>query len=341
MMKAAYVKVPFKVELRDVPIPELSADEVLVRVAACGVCGTDLHFAQDLAQDDALPLGHEFCGVVAKIGSNVTDFAPGDDVIVENHTSLGRSEACKNGDLIYCTDLYDCMDGACMADYVKTHRLALHKNPGLTPKAAVLAEPLTVALDLIEEGGIPIGSNVAIFGGGPIGLMALKLAKIKGARKVVLTHPSHAEARIALAHKLGADAVLSPDRVNIVDALKAECPAGFDRIFITSPPKTIPDAFEICRFGAIVTFNGISFSDGSITFDANAFHFKRLQLRATHSIPNLKFPIAIDLIQRNVIDVDDFVSHTFPFSETAEALKVAAREKATAIKVVVLADEKQ
>lgn len=336
MMKAAYVKVPFEVDLREVPVPEIGVDEVLVKVSACGVCGTDLHFGRALAKEDAMPLGHEFCGVVAKVGSNVTRFKPGDEVIVENHTSLGTSDACKNGEIVYCTDLYISMNDPCMADYAKTHHLALHKNPGLTPVEAALAEPLTVALDVIEEGGIPLGSNVAIFGGGPIGLMALKLAKTKGVRKVVLTQPSHSKARIALAKKLGADQVFSPDQVNIVDALKEECPEGFDRVFITAPPRVIPDAFEITRFGAIITFNGIEFDNGIITFDANAFHFKRLQLRATHSIPNLRYPIAIDLLKRKVINADDFVTHTFPLSEVGKALKIAETDKEHVIKVVIL-----
>ncbi|MDY0094030.1 MAG: alcohol dehydrogenase catalytic domain-containing protein [Candidatus Vecturithrix sp.] len=340
-MRAAYVRVPFQVELRDIPIPEIGPEEVLVKVLACGICGTDLHFGRTSAKEEALPLGHEFCGVVAKVGANVTRFAPGDEVIVENHTSLGTSTACKNGEIVYCTDLYISMNDPCMADYIKTHHLALHKNPGLTPVEATLAEPLTVALDVIEEGGIPIGSNVAIFGGGPIGLMALKLAKIKGARKVVLTQSSHSKARIALAHKLGADQVFCPDQVNIVEALRAECPEGFDRVFITAPPRTIPDAFEITRFGAIITYNGIDFDNGMISFDANAFHFKRLQLRATHSIPNLRYPIAIDLIKRKVIDVTDFVSHTFPLSEAGRALQIAETDKEHAIKVVVVLEDQR
>jgi L-iditol 2-dehydrogenase len=196
-----------------------------------------------------------------------------------------------------------------------------------------------VALDLIEEGGIPLGSNVAIFGGGPIGLMAVRLARTKGARKVVLTQHSHSKARIALAQKLGAEKIFFPDTMNIVEALQEECPQGFDRVFITAPPRAIPDAFEITRFGAIITFNGIDFDHGTITFDANAFHFKRLQLRATHSIPNLRYPMAIDLLKRKIIDANDFVTHTFPLSQVAEALHVAETDKEHVIKVVILMDD--
>lgn len=144
------------------------------------------------------------------------------------------------------------------------------------------------------------------------------------------------KARIALARKLGADRVILSDREDLVAGLKEECPEGFDRILVTAPPSAIPPAFQAARFGGIVTFNGISYADSTISFDANAFHFKRLQLRATHSIPNLRFPMAISLLERKAIDAKDFVTHTFPLSRVQEALKVAENDKANVIKVIVL-----
>ncbi len=334
-MKAAYVRVPFAVELRDIPIPQLAGDEVLVRVSACGVCGTDLHNARDLAREEAMPLGHEFCGLIEQTGPGVTDFRPGDRVIVENHTALGRSAAAKNGDLAGSTDLYITMNQPCMAEFVKTHLLALHRNPGLPAVAGALAEPLTVALDLVESSDIGLGSTVAVFGAGPIGLMALKLVLLKGAAQAVVVQPSHSKARIALARKLGARRIVLSDREDVVSSLKEQCPEGFDRILVTAPPSSLPTAMEAARFGGIVTFNGISYASPQISFDANAFHFKRLQLRATHSIPNLRFPMAISLLQRKDIDPGDYVTHTYPLKEVSQALQTAEHDKAQAIKVVV------
>lgn len=334
-MKAAYVKVPFEVEFRDVPVPEIAADDVLVRVEACGICGTDLHFARDLARDEAMPLGHEFVGVISEVGGNVTDHEPGERVVVENHTACGLCDACKNGTPVYCTNLDIVMSEPCLAEFVRAPRTALHRYEGMTPSAAVLAEPLTVALDVVEEGGVPIGSDAAVFGPGPIGLMAVKLAKMKGARNVLLAGRSHSKARLALGRELGADRIVEVDREDLTEVAKREFPAGFDRVFVTSPPATIPDAFEISRFGATIVFNGISFAESTVSFDANDFHFKRLQLHATHSIPNLRFPIAIDLVKRGAIDADRFISHTFQFGDLPEALRTAEQDKATVVKVVV------
>ncbi len=334
-MKAAFVRVPFKTEIRDIPIPALSSGEVLVRVLACGICGTDLHNARDLARIEALPVGHEFCGVIKEVGPGVKGFQEGDRVIVENHTALGSSEAAKNGDIGASTDLYITMDQPCMAEFVKTHALALHRSGSLSTQEAALAEPLTVALDLVESSDIGLGSRVAIFGAGPIGLMALKLARLKGAATAVITQPSHSRARIDLARRLGADRVVFSDTEDVVKALAEVCPGGFDRVLVTAPPSAIPTAIPAVRFGGIITYNGISFADSRVSFDANAFHFKRLQLRATHSIPNLRFPMAISLLERRQIDAADFITHTFPFSRVADALRQAEEDKEHVIKVVV------
>ena len=334
-MKAAYVKVPFQVDVREVPAPVAGPDEVLVRVKACGICGTDLHFARDQAKEEPVPLGHEFTGVVEATGSNVSDIAPGTAVIVENHTFCGVCDACKNGEPVFCTNLYVVMKEPCLAELVKAHRRCLHPYEGLTPEQAALAEPLTVALDLVEEGGIPLGSEVAVLGPGTIGLMAVRLAKEKGARRVFLAGRSHSKARLMLGRRLGADRVVETDREDLAAAVKRIVPRGLDRVFVTSPPKTIPEAFGIARFGGVVVFNGIDFGNPSISFDANEFHFKRLQLKATHSIPNLRFPIAIDLLKRKAVDPDLFITHRFGFGELSRALETAERDKEGAVKVMV------
>ncbi len=127
-MRAAYVRVPFQVELRDIPIPEIGPEEVLVKVLACGICGTDLHFGRTSAKEEALPLGHEFCGVVAKVGAHVTRFAPGDEVIVENHTSLGTSTACKRGEIVYAP-ISISAERSLQADLYKNAPSGVTQNP--------------------------------------------------------------------------------------------------------------------------------------------------------------------------------------------------------------------
>jgi L-iditol 2-dehydrogenase len=335
-MRAAYIQVPLQVTIKDVEPPALGAEEVRVRVILCGVCGTDIHFGLDLAVDAPMPLGHEVCGEIVELGSAVTEHRLGQRVIVENHTYCGRCAHCKDGNVVYCTTLHQTMHQAGMAETMVAHRSQLHPYAGLSDEAAALAEPLTVALDVVEECSLPLNANVVVFGPGPIGLMAVRLAKLKGARHVTLIGNSHSRARLALAEKLGADLVLHADKCDVVEEIRRLFPEGVDRCVVTAPPASIPLALRMCRFGGIVSFNGINYGKGGeILLDANAFHFQRLQLRATHSIPNLRFPMAMDLLAREVINAEDFITHRFPLSQASEALATAARDKENVIKVLV------
>jgi L-iditol 2-dehydrogenase len=335
-MKAAFVQVPLQVILQDVQPPDVGAEEVRVRILLCGVCGTDVHFAHELAVDAPMPLGHEVCGEIMELGTAVSEYQVGQRVVVENNTYCGRCAQCKDGNVVHCTTLYETMHQAGMAETMVAHRSQLHLYSGLDDEAAVLAEPLTVALDVVEAADQPLNSNTVVFGPGPIGLMAVRLAKLKGARYVILVGNSHSHARLALGQKLGADAVLCADQCDVEAEVKRLFPQGVDRCIITSPPQTIPTAVPLCRFGGIISYNGIEYGEGGqITLDANEFHFRRLQLRATHSIPNLRFPMALDLLAHGVIRADDFITHHFPLSQVAEAMQIAAHDKANAIKVVV------
>lgn len=340
-MRAAYVRVPMKVELREIEVPEPDSDQVLVKIDACAVCGTDIHFSLDLAKREWMPLGHELCGSVAKLGPGVSEYKLGQRVIVENHTYCGRCYHCKNGDVVHCTTLHQIMHQAGMADFILVHRSQLHPYSGLTPAVAAIAEPLTVALDVVESSDIPLNGNVVIFGPGPIGLMCLRVARLKGARRVIMVGNSHSRARLTVAKEFGADRVLHADRHDVVKEIVEMFPDGVERCLVTSPPQTILTAMKVAAFGGIVTFNGIKFDKTSrIRFDANEFHFRRLQLRATHSIPNLRFPMAIDMLQRGIVDGERLISHTYKLQNVARAMRTAATDKKKAIKVVVrMSDE--
>jgi L-iditol 2-dehydrogenase len=122
-----------------------------------------------------------------------------------------------------------------------------------------------------------------------------------------------------------------------VTEITAAVPHGVDRVLVTAPPPTLLQAFEIARFGAIIGFIGIDLGEGRmVTFDANAFHFKKLQLRASHAIPNHYFPMALDLLARRVVNPDLLVSHTFSLDEYESAFRVLADPQQEAVKVVIV-----
>jgi L-iditol 2-dehydrogenase len=325
-----------KFELRDIEMTPLKPDEVLVRVKACGVCGWDVLVAQVVAEDWS-PIGHELSGEIVEIGDAVpADLHIGDRVIVENSTYCGVCEQCKRGNVVHCVNLDHHREGCGFAEFIKVRYTSVYPMGDLDYDLGALAEPLTVAIDMVEATEIPLAGSIAIFGPGPIGLMIARLAWIKGASRVYLTGNAHSKQRYKVADKIGVTDIIYADKEDVVGYFQENEPQGLDRVLITAPPKTIPDAVKIVRFGGMVIYNGIKFGgDEIIKLDCNEFHFKRLQLRGVHSIPNLGWPQAISLLREGIIDPKLFISHTYPFNKVPDAIRFAAKARAQTVKVMV------
>lgn len=326
-MRALWGKAPFQFDLREVPTPTPNVGEVLVRVTGCGICGTDLHFMRAMKREWT-PLGHELAGRVEKVGAGVTRWRDGDFVVVENNSACGVCDACKNGESRYCRHIWTFMnDQAGMGDYVCIPEASLQKYQDLTPRQATLAEPLTVAIDVTLRGDIPLNGEVAVWGAGPIGIMACKIAKLRGARRVFLVGSPRDTPRncfrLELGRELGADVTISGTQ-NVVETIQRATGDGVDRVLMTAPPSAIPDALSVCRFGGIVALIGLEEREGeTIRLDVNAFHFQKLQLRASHAIPNHYFPIALDLLARREVDPDRMITHVFPLNDYRRAFETA------------------
>jgi L-iditol 2-dehydrogenase len=343
-MRSLWGKAPFQFQMRDLPTPEPGPGEVVVKVAACGICGTDLHFLRH--NQDWTPLGHEVGGTIAAVGPYVNRWQGGEAVIVENHTACGVCEQCKNGRALYCQNLTTYMeDRAGFADYlrVRADMVQPYDAEALAPHQAALAEPLTVALDLLQRADPALNDEVAVFGPGPIGLMVARLAKLRGARRVFLTGSNRSTPRgrhrLEVGRQMGADVVLADEEDDVVAEIIGAVPQGVDRVLVTAPPRTLLQAFEIARFGAIIGLIGIEFGEGGkVTFDVNDFHFKKLQLRASHAIPNHYFPLALDLLARRVVDAEPLVTHVLPLAEAERAFQVAVDPEEKVLKVVMTPD---
>ncbi len=334
-MRAAYAKVPFQVEIRDIPVRKPGPCEALVKVRGSGLCGTDLHIARKTA-GDWCQLGHEVAGEVAEVGEAVTHVKPGDHVIVENCTFCGVCDNCKNGRVELCSNWLVMGEQPGIAEYVTAHQSSLYKFDGLSFVQAAIAEPLTVALNVTGVADVPLNSTVCVMGPGPIGLMALKIAKLRGAKKTILVGRSGSTARLEVGKELGADEIVLADKVDVVEHFKANYPDGVDRVIVTSPPQTLLQAIKIARFGGIIAFIGIDFGgEENVTFNVNEIHFQRLQIRASHAIPNTEWPVAVDLLKRKVIDPDKMITHVFPLDKTEEALRTADQRKSEVVKVVI------
>jgi L-iditol 2-dehydrogenase len=166
--------------------------------------------------------------------------------------------------------------------------------------------------------------------------MAVRIAKLKGAKTVILTGNSHSTRRLEVGREMGADEIVHVDKVSAVEWFRQRYPEGIDRVIVTSPPKTLLDAVKIANFGGIIAYIGIDFGgEEQVTFDVNEIHFKRLQIRASHAVPNLFFPIALDMFRRGAVDASKIVTHVFGLERAGEALVTAERDKAGVVKAVL------
>jgi L-iditol 2-dehydrogenase len=330
-MRVAYVKAPYSFEIREETCRPLQKNEVLVEVRACGICGTDLHTAATEAKE-LITFGHEVAGIVREAGPWVTNVKPGDRVALESSAFCRECKDCRNGQPELCKQVITYkwgQDPMGFAERIIAPAELAVPIGGIPFDEASLLEPMGVAMDLVRAADIKLNDDVLVVGLGPIGLMALRMAVLTGARTVCGAELPDAKRRIEIAKLYGAHEVFLETP-----------PGGYDKILVTAPPSVIPGMLRIANLGGIVAFLGIQYGPGaSITFDANDFHFKKLQLRASYASPALYFPRCIDMIVSGAVDVKPLISHRFPLGGLAGAMTALRDDRANAVKMVMVNEE--
>ncbi len=251
-------------QLEAVSIPAIGASEVLVRVRAASICGTDLHiYAWDpwsaSRVKPPLTFGHEFCGAVERVGEEVTAVAPGDFVSAEMHLNCGHCRQCRVGQLHLCQSLKIIgidQDG-CFAEFVRIPASNIWKvDPAIPEHYAAILDPLGNAVHTVLSGEI-VGQTVAVTGCGPIGLMAIAVAKACGCSTIFATEVN--PHRRALAKKMGADEALDPAATDVVALVRAATSgAGVDVLLeMSGHPTAIQQGLQMLRAGGRASLLGI------------------------------------------------------------------------------------
>lgn len=336
-MLAAFVKAPFQVQLREITVPEVRDDWALVKVKACGICGTDLHTARSEAKNWQ-PFGHEVAGVVVKVGPHVSTVKEGDKVVLESGSFCGHCSLCRNGRVDLCNKAPHFWQNASMgfAGYILAPKECLVPFDGLDFELACLVEPLGVAVDMVYTASIGLGDEVLVLGLGPIGLMSIPLARWSGAARLYAANRSGGK-RLQVARHYGADEVY----VTAGKPLE-EIPfrkGGVDRALVSASPQALPKVLRAMNYGGIISFIGIEYGPGAtIGFDANEFHFKKLQLRASFASPALYFPLCLQLLKDGHVDGRAIISHVMPLERIAEAMQLLRDEREQVLKIVITPD---
>jgi L-iditol 2-dehydrogenase len=333
-MKAAFMKNLDDIIIKEIDLAKPEDYEIRIKVDACGICGTDVTSAMD-GREEYGSFGHEVAGTILEVGRAVRNLKVGQKVALDSSTPCGQCENCHDGRQELCTNIQSFFYKGQLgfAEEMITPAISAVPYEGLSAEEACLAEPLGVAIDMHRLADIQIGSHVVVSGLGTIGLMALRLAKLSGAQKIYACGLSRSKARNELAKKFGADEIIEVDKTPITEYKFFTPP---DRFLISSPPQTMPNMFKVAAKGALISYIGIKYGEGAtLSFDANEFHFKKLQLRGSFASPAMYTPKALNLLRNKLIDGKSLISHCFSLDRIKEAMAVAAKDKERAVKVVV------
>ncbi|HEY7438304.1 MAG TPA: alcohol dehydrogenase catalytic domain-containing protein [Acidimicrobiia bacterium] len=216
-MRAAVYKGDRRVEVEDYPLPPVGADDVLLEISHCGVCGSDIHFVLEGWGRPNSVGGHEFTGTVAQVGANVRDWKVGDQVVGGPTVRCGECEFCRAGRPNLCVGRGNVGEGStfqgAFADYMRVPQGELLRLPdGVSLRHAALTEPLAVALHGITRSGVRPGDRVLVTGGGPIGSLSIAALVHRGIEDIVLSEPS--EVRRELGTRLGARTI-RPEELHV------------------------------------------------------------------------------------------------------------------------------
>ena len=348
-MRAAVYRGIDRVEVERVPIPQIGPQEALVRVAVCGVCGTDLKKIHLGLTPPPRIFGHETAGTIAAVGAEVTDWRVGERVVLNHHVPCLRPNCfyCSRKAFAQCpvykrtgtTAGFEPAGGG-FAEYVRVMDWCavggMVKIPdGVSFEEASFVEPLNTCLKGIRTAGVREGDTVFVIGQGPIGLLFTLLAKAAGAR-VVTTDRFPARREVSL--QLGADAALDPDTDDVLPTIQALSEGRGADLAIVAVPSTavVAGAFAAVRqAGSVLLFAQTRLND-PLTVDAGAICMQEKTLLGSYSSDITLQAEAAELIFSRRVDVRPLITHRFPLDAIADAIDLASHPRDNSLKVLVM-----
>jgi L-iditol 2-dehydrogenase len=324
-MKALVLKEYKKFIVEEFPVPEYGPEEVLIKVKACSICGSDVH-GMDGSTGRRIPpivMGHEAAGVIEKAGTDVKGFKPGDRVTFDSTLYCGECYYCKRGEINLCNNRrvfgVSCDEyryhGA-FAEYVSVPQRILYKLPDkLSFERAAMVEPLSIAFHALKRSPFSLGDTAVVIGVGMIGLLVIQLLKIGGCSRIIAV--DMIKAKLELARKFGADVGLKADEADIpseVNRLTGGIGAdvAFEAVGIGSTVKTAVACLR--KGGALTLIGNLS---PSVDIPLQVVVTRQLSLFGSCASSG-EYPQCLELIASEKVDVDSFISTAVPLEEGAD-----------------------
>lgn len=325
-MKAARIEQPGKGVVTSVPEPNPGADDVLIRVRAAGICGTDLHILKG-EYEAVYPIipGHEFSGEVAAIGANVRNFRVGDRVSADPNIPCNRCSSCQRNEPNQCKNLgaIGVTRSGAFAEYVIAPEGNVFAIGDMPFSSAAMIEPLACVVWGIKQVEVQAGDSALVFGAGPMGCLVAQALKQAGAARVVVTDV--VPWRLELAERLGATQTVTADARQSA-ALKAIAPDGYDIVAdATGIPAVLEGTFEYAKPRGKIWVFGVTPRGTLARFPAYEVFRRDLKIIGSFAV-NRTFPQSITLIQSGAIQVEPLISHRLLLDDFGRGLEIAEKD---------------
>jgi NADPH2:quinone reductase len=334
-MKAAVLYGRRDLRVEEVDKPELSANDVLVKVRACGVCMTDLHmFTWEFPVQTPVILGHEFSGEIVKIGNGVEGLREGDRIAVDPILSCGNCSPCVAGRDNLCGNARSIggagnvvINGA-FAEFVSVSAKAIGRIPStMSFEQGAFVEPLGCCIHGLDKSRVKVGEKVILIGAGTIGLLLLQLVRLGGSSLTVVVDVK--TDRLNLAKKLGADIVVNPIDSDLTEQVKTLTQnEGVDLcIECVGSPSTTKQALKVVRPGGRVIIFGVSPVNAEMNFSPFDIYFREIEINGTYAITRDSFRRSIALLSSNRIDVSSLITERFELNDIRRAFELAEKKE--------------
>jgi (R,R)-butanediol dehydrogenase/meso-butanediol dehydrogenase/diacetyl reductase len=334
-MRAAVFRGAGRIEVCDVPMPEVGPGEVLVQVHYCGLCGSDLEAYHTGMYEPGLIIGHEFAGEVIAVGEGVHGWCEGDLVTANDAIPCGHCSYCRQEQPTLCEALLMpgvTLDGG-MAEHVLLPGQALHRLPdGVSTRQGALVEPLAVALHGVKRSVLRAGGRALVMGAGPIGLLTLQCAILEGAGEVYISEIDPLRTELAL--RLGASAVFDPAQHNLAvelsDRTKGEGPGVV--YLCTGSTAAFEEAVTLVGKGGQILVMGLGVEP--IAADIFTLVLHELDIRGSY-LGHKEFSTALEYIATGRVEVEALITHEIGLEEVNHGFELLETPDARAVKVMV------
>lgn len=338
-MHAVVVRAPMQFEVEEVPVPEVSSGGLLLRVEACGLCGSDLRTLRNGHRKVTFPwtIGHEICGIVEEVGAAYQgQWQIGDRLAIGPLAYCGTCEFCVTGKPDLCENYREIAQAwpGGLAEFIAIpqecieHGTILPVPNGLDPAFAAIIEPMSSCVHAQEIGQVGLGDTVLILGSGPVGCTHISLARARGAFKIFIA--DIVDERLKLADAFEPDALINSANTNLIEEVKRLTNGkGADVVITATPaPIAVVQAVELAKKGGrILLFGGLPKEQSTPGVDLNLVHYNALHLIGTTIFAPRHFLTALNLVASGRIPAEKLVTHRFSLAEFTHGAKMALEGK--------------